>query len=69
MKKNYENKNIWKLINAFLKEQQITEKNNKGNKICIETSDNENMTTQNQQDSVKATLTGEFIVIQVYLKK
>ena len=69
MKKNYENTNIWKLTNTFLKEQQITEKNNKGNKICIEASGNENMTTQNQQDSVKATLTGEFIIIQVYLRK
>jgi len=36
-------------------------------KICIET--NENMTTQNLWDSVKAVLRGTFIAIQAYLKK
>ena len=43
--------------------QQIKEKI----KICIET--NENMTTQNLWDSVKAVLRGMFIAIQAYLKK
>ena len=38
-------------------------------KICIETNENENMTTQNLQDSVKAVLRGRFITIQAYLKK
>ena len=37
-------------------------------KICIETNDNENMTTQNLWDSVKAVLRGRFIA-QAYLKK
>ena len=38
-------------------------------KICIETNENENMTTQNLWDSVKAVLRGRFIAIQAYLKK
>ena len=33
-------------------------------KICIETNDNENMTTQNLWDTVKAVLRGRFIEIQ-----
>ena len=37
-------------------------------KICIETNDNENMTTQNLWASVKAVLRGRFIA-QSYLKK
>ena len=37
-------------------------------KICIETNDNENMTTQNLWDSVKAVLWVMFIA-QAYLKK
>ena len=36
-------------------------------KICIET--NENTTTQNLWDTVKAVLRGTFIAIQAYLKK
>ena len=38
-------------------------------KICIETSENENTTTQNLWDSVKAVLRGRFITLQAYLKK
>jgi len=38
-------------------------------KICIETNENENTTTQNLWDTVKAVLSGKFIVIQAYLKK
>ena len=36
-------------------------------KIRIET--NENMTTQNLWDSIKAVLRGRFIALQAYLKK
>ena len=36
--------------------------------MCIETNENEN-TTQNLWDSVKAVLRGGFIAIQAYLKK
>ena len=38
-------------------------------KICIETKENENMTTQNLWDSVNAVLRGRFIAIQAYLRK
>ena len=45
--------------------QQITEEI----KICIEMNENENTTTQNLWDSVKAVLRGRFTAIQAYLKK
>ena len=38
-------------------------------KICTETNENENTTTQNLWGSVKAVLRGRFIAIQAYLKK
>ena len=38
-------------------------------KICIETNENENTTTQNLWDTVKAVLRGKFIATQAYLKK
>ena len=49
----------------LLKNQQITEEM----KICIETNENENTTTQNLLDAVKAVLKGRFMAIQAYLKK
>ena len=58
------NTNIWKLNNTLLNNQQITEEI----KICIEMNENEN-TTPNLWDSVKAVLRGRFIAIQAYLKK
>ena len=45
------------------------EKIKKESKICIETNENENTTTQNLWDTVKAVLRGRFIAIQAYLKK
>ena len=59
------NTNIWRLNNTLLNNQQTTEEI----KICIETNKNENTTTQNLWDSVKAVLRGRFIVIQAYLKR
>ena len=41
----------------------------KENKICIEMNENENTTTQNLWDTIKAVLRGKFIAIQAYLKK
>ena len=38
-------------------------------KICIEMNENENTTTQNLWDMVKAMLRGRLIAIQAYLKK
>ena len=49
--------------------QEITEEIKKEIKICIETNENENTTTQNLWDTVKAVLRGKFIAIQAYLKK
>ena len=35
----------------------------------LETNENENTTTQNLWDNIKAVLRGKFIAIQAYLKK
>ena len=56
-----------RLNNTLLNNQQITEEIKKEIKICKET--NENMTTQNLRDSVKAVLRGRFIAIHTYLRK
>ena len=60
--------NIWRLNNTLLNNQQITEEIKKEIKICIEMNENENTTTQNLWDTVKAVLRGKFIAIQAYLK-
>ena len=49
--------------------QEITEEIKKEIKICIETNENENTTTQILWDTVKAVLRGKFIAIQAHLKK
>ena len=56
---------IQRLNNTLLNNQQIT----KEIKICIETNENENTTTPNLWDTIKAVLRGKFIAIQAYLKK
>ena len=43
----------------FLNNQQITEEIKKEIKICIETNENDNITTPNLWDSVKAVLKGK----------
>ena len=53
----------------LLNNQQIMEEIKKEIKICIETNESENMTTQNLWDSVKAVLRGRFIAVLAYLKK
>ena len=68
-KKTIKNTNIWKLNNRFLNNQQITEEIKQEIKICIETNENENTTTQNLWDSVKEVLRRRFIAIQAYLMK
>ena len=55
--KTIKNANIWRLNNMLLNNQQITEEI----KICIETNENENTTTQNLWDTVKAVLKGRVI--------
>jgi len=68
-RKTVKNPNIWRLNNTLLNNQQITEEIKKEIKICIETNENENTTTQNLWDTVKAVLRGRFIAVQSYLKK
>ena len=53
---------------CFSINKKITEEIKKEIKISIETNENENTTTQNLWDSVKAVLRGRFIAIQAYLK-
>ena len=53
----------------LLNNQQITEEIKKEIKICIETNEKENTTTQNLWDTVKAVLRERFTAIQAYLKK
>ena len=53
----------------LLKKQQIKELIKKEIKIYIQTDENENMTTQNLWESVKAVLRGQVIAIEAYLKK
>ena len=55
-------------MSSLLNNQQITEEIKKEIKICIETNENEN-TTPNLWDTVKAVLRGKFIAIQAHLKK
>ena len=63
------NSNIWRLNNTLLNNQQLTEEIKEEIKICIDTYENENTTTQNLWDTIKAVLRGKFIAIQAYLKK
>ena len=64
-RKTIKNAIIWRLNNTLLNNQQITEEI----KICIEMNENENTTTPNLRDIVKAVLRGRFIAIQAYIKK
>ena len=59
------NTNTWRLNNALLNTQEITEEIKK----YLERNDNENKMTQNLWDAAKAVLRGNFIAIQSYLKK
>ena len=68
-RKPIKNGNIWRLNNTLLNSQQITEEIKKEIKICLEMNENENTTTPNLWDTVKAVLRGRFIAIQAYLKK
>ena len=62
-------RNTWRLNNTFLNNQQISEEIKREIKKLPEINDNENMTTQNLWNAVKAVLRGKFKAIQSYLKK
>ena len=66
---NLKNIHIWRLNNAFLNNQQVTEEIKREIKKILETNSNENMTIQNLWDGAKAVLRGKFIAIQSNLKK
>ena len=68
-RKTIKNSNIRRLNNTLLNNQQITEEIKKEITICIETNENEKITTQNLWDTVKAVIRGKFIAIQAHLKK
>ena len=68
-RKPIKNGNIWRLNNTLLNSQQITEEIKKEIKICIEMNANENTTTPNLWDTLKAVVWGRFIAIQAYIKK
>ena len=53
----------------FLNNKHVTEEIKREIKTFIETNDNKNTTTQNQQDAAKAVLRGKFIAIQSQFKK
>ena len=65
-KKTVRNTNTWGVNNMFLNSQQVTEQIKREIKNFLETNDNENITTQNLWDAVKAVLRGKFIAIQSY---
>ena len=53
----------------LLNNQQITEEIKKEIKICIETKENENATTQSLWDTVKAVLRGRSAAAQAHLRR
>ena len=67
--KSVRNTNTWRLNNAFLNNQQITEDIKREIKHFLEINDNESTTTQNLWEAAKADLRGKFTAIQSYLKK
>ena len=62
-RKTERNSNTWRLNNTFLNNQQATEEIKREIKKYLETSHNENMTTQNLWGLAKAVLRGKFIAI------
>ena len=62
-KKIVKNTNTWRLNNAFLNNQQVTEEIKREIKKFLEINDNENMITQNLWHAAKAVLRGKFMAI------
>ena len=68
-KKPVKNTNTWRLNNALLNNQGITEAIKEEIKKYLETNDNENTMTQNVWDIAKAVLWVKFRATKSYLKK
>ena len=60
--------NMWKLNNTLLK-KTMGQKNHKEIRKYLETNENKNTTHKNLCDAAKAALKGNFIAINVYIKK
>ena len=60
-KKSVKNTNTWRLNNALLNKEEITEEIKEEIKKYRETNDSENTMTQNLWDAAKAVLRGKFI--------
>ena len=58
-KQNIKNINIWRLNNMLLNNQQITEEIKKEVRICIETNENEKMTTPKPMGFSKSSAKGK----------
>ena len=58
-RKSIKNSNIWRLKNMLLNNQQITKEIKKDIKICIETNENENTTTQKTVGHCKSSTKGK----------
>ena len=67
--KKEKNTSTWRLKNALLNNQEITEEIKEEIKKYLKRNYNENTTIQNLWDAAKAVLRGKFIAIQAYLKK
>ena len=63
-KHNYKQPRGYWINNTFINNQEATEEIKREIQKFLETSDNENMTTQTLGDSAKAVLRGKFIAIQ-----
>ena len=68
-KRNEKKPTTWRLNNVLLKNQWVNEEIKKEIKNYLETNDNEDTTSQNLWDAVKAVLREKFIAIQAFLKK
>ena len=63
-KKTVRHTNTWRLNNLFLNNQQVTEEIKMEMENFLGKNDNENTTTENLWDAVKAVLRGKFVAIR-----
>ena len=66
--KTQKHSNSWRLNNMLSNNEWVNKEIKEEIKRYLETNENENTTTQNLWDTVKAVLRGKFIAIEAYLK-